>query len=99
MNGIVAGRIVHYVITQEEAKIINQRRNNLSMSDAPTGNTVQAGDHLPMIMTAVFPNEYGPDKPGINGQVFLDGNDSLWVTSRKYSESDAVGTWHWIEKA
>jgi hypothetical protein len=105
MNGIVAGRIVHYVLTNDEAQVINQRRAKMQLDspdqdkNLPVGNTVLAGDHMPMIITAVFPNYDGPGKTAVNGQVFLDGNDSLWVTSRLFSERDAVGSWHWMEKS
>ena len=33
---------------------------------------------------------------GVNGQVFLDGDDSLWVTSIK--EGTESGTWEWPKK-
>lgn len=30
---------------------------------------------------------------GVNGQAFLDGNDSLWVTSAPHG--DFIGAWNW----
>lgn len=36
------------------------------------------------------------DEPGINGQVFLDGNDTLWVTSA--DEGTEPGQWSWPVK-
>ena len=44
----------------------------------------------------ISPKEHGPDFDGVNGQVFLDGNDSLWVTSAK--EGTTPGTWCWPER-
>jgi hypothetical protein len=80
------GRIVHYRLTATDVAAINVRRAN----GTDVGNSVQEGQHPPAIVTAFWPNEFG-DQPGINAQVFLDGNDSLWVTSKK--EGDSNGEW------
>lgn len=105
MDGVIPGRIVHYVISEADAAVISNRRidgapyemtKGVQMS---FGNPIKNGDHLPMIMTAVFQNEYGEGIPGVNGQVVLDGSDTFWITSKKYSELKEPGTWHWIEKA
>lgn len=97
MDGLTEGRIAHYVITANDVETIRIDRD-LSIK-ASRGNPVRAGDHVPMVMVRVFPNEFGEDHPGVNGQCLLDGNDSLWVTSAKYDETKEPGTWHWIEKA
>lgn len=96
------GRIVHYTLNQEDAEHINRRRVPLldSASQAKNGaqvhvgNTAHEGDVLPMIVCRVWA-EIGGVSAGINGQVFLDGNDTLWVTSRKESTGDTPGYWHW----
>ncbi len=101
---ITVGRIVHYVLTEEDAKQINRRRTNgesikLRMAaglwptgaQAHIGKQVEAGQHFPMIVTEVDPN----DIYGVDGQVFLNGNDTYWVQSRK--EDVIPGTWHWPE--
>lgn len=91
MNGVVAGRIVHYVLSDEDAKKINERRGN----QPDSGNTTMAGFHTPMMIVRVFPNEHGL----VNGQCLLDGSDTLWVIGKKYNEENDYGSWHWIEKA
>ncbi len=100
---ITVGRIVHYVLTKEDAKQINRRRTDsesirLRMAggswptgaQAHIGKQVEAGQHLPMIVTEVDPNN------GVDGQVFLNGNDTYWVQSRK--EDVTPGSWHWPER-
>jgi hypothetical protein len=108
MDGLTAGRIVHFVVTEGTAGEVNRRRadrwdtppeNWPAGAQRHTGNPVYAGEHLPMIVVAVWPNEFGPNNDGVNGQVFLDGNDSLWVTSVRYDPDATPGTWHWIERA
>lgn len=101
------GRTVHYLLSADDVVQINRRRedtqNNLARmrEDKPgfqahIGNLVNIGETVSMVITQVWPNEFGPDNDGVNGQVTLDGNDSLWVTSIK--EGNAVGEWHWPER-
>lgn len=77
-------------------------------AQAHVGNFAGEGDVLPLIVTAVWPTEYaslaylahhepgttydGPE--GVNGQVLLDGNDSLWVTSAP-QHATLTGCWSW----
>lgn len=103
---LTVGRIVQYKLTDEDAKAINKRRGDWaefqkskaayegtelrpteSGHQAHVGNVTKAGDVLPMIVTAVHSSDL------VNGKVFLDGNDSLWVTSRKLGAED--GQWAW----
>lgn len=92
------GRIVHYKVGQTIADIINKRRRDFAeyrktetYQDtgymAHYGNQMQAGDILPLVIVKVWPT--GP----INGQVLLDGNDNIWVTS--VTEGDEEGHWSW----
>lgn len=103
---ITIGRIVFYRLTQDDVDAIQRRRTNSALiakaleagnwpegAQAHIGNPVNAGEIVPLMVTQVWPNEYGPDFHGINGQCLLDGNDSLWVTSIK--EGEEPGTWHW----
>lgn len=104
------GRIVHYVLTNEDAVAIERRRTThlsvlMMMEDkkwpegaqAHVGNPVQEGLHVVMVIVAVWPGEFGSEGDGVNGQCLLDGNDSLWVTSVKHSSANEPGTWHWPE--
>lgn len=105
MNGLTEGRIVHYILTQQDADGINQCRTVENIVDQPgwrkglqahVGSLVSAGEHVPMIIVRVLDQESGT----VNGQAFLDGNDSLWATSVRYTMSMSESrTWHWIEKA
>jgi hypothetical protein len=83
------GRIVHYRLSADDVTNIKAQRLD---NDLIRGNQPCEGQVLPLIVTIVWPNEYG-DHEGINGQVLLDGNDSLWVTSRK--DGAEPGCWSW----
>jgi hypothetical protein len=58
-------------------------------AQAHIGNETHEGDVVPMIVARVWPN----DTHGVNGQAFLDGNDTLWVTS--VAEGTGPHTWAW----
>lgn len=72
------------------------------------GNGVGEGSVVPLMVTTVWPNEYqggaclshhAPGTTyesafGVNGQAFLDGNDTLWVTSAP-QHSELTGCWFW----
>lgn len=94
------GRIVHYTLSESDAGDINRRRADASRnatkhredadgSQVHTGNSAQAGDVYPMVITRVWSTETGT----VNGQVLLDGNDTLWVTSR--IPGDVPGSYAW----
>lgn len=100
------GRIVHYRLSSEDANAINRRRTNASSiaermdvnawpkgAQAHIGNSEGAGAVLPLVICRVWPDEFGPGVPGVNGQVLLDGNDQLWITSAK--EGTESGQWSW----
>ncbi len=103
---ITIGRIVHYRLSSDDAHAINRRRE-VGAGHAPDwpagaqahiGNIVEPGETYPLLVTRVW--DEGPENPMVNGQVFLDGNDSLWVTSVEShpggSEDVATwGAWHW----
>lgn len=80
------GRIVHYTLSVDDVDAINRRRadalrysiGNDTGCQLHFGNEVRSGQVFPMIITRVW----GDDADAaVNGQVFLDGNDTLWVTS------------------
>jgi len=92
------GRIVHYRLTEEEALATDKRREDARQQreqmqrtrpgfQAHIGNQLTGGEIVPMMIT------YIPPANGVNGQVLLDGSDSLWVTSVK--EGDGPGEWSW----
>ncbi|WP_382307305.1 hypothetical protein [Herbiconiux sp. UC225_62] len=96
MTAPSTGRIVHYTLTELNADTINNRRADAKTFDRAkvedgaqvhVGNEARAGQVLPLLVVRAF------DEGKVNGQVFLDGNDTLWVTSA--SEGDGRGQWSW----
>lgn len=98
------GRIVHYVLTEDDATQINKRRADVFNirerlvagtwplgAQAHVGNKVSAGQHVAVIVTGVW----GTGQT-VNGQAILDGNDSFWVLSAL--EGEGPRTWHWPER-
>lgn len=91
------GRIVLYKLGEHEG----QPAHYPGEAAEKRGNVMPAGQTLPMIIVAPIGvaghNPYGM----VNGQVFADGNYTLWVTSRRRSEPDdegnpsEPGTWCW----
>jgi len=106
MARVSVGRLVHYVLSATDAAAIDKRRapgaghsfSWPSGAQAHVGNAWSEGAHVPMVVVVVWPNEHGPGQDGVNGQAFLDGNDSLWVTSAREDPGGAPGTWHWPER-
>ena len=92
------GRIVLYALTEGDALAVNRRREDFrrraEAGGANTGhvghsgNRVREGDEFPAMVVAVW----GSDG-SVNLQVHLDGNDTLWATSR--TEGGGPGCWHW----
>lgn len=96
------GRIVTYVLTEQDAEQINKRRRDaaehkLTREDdgaqVHTGNQVRAGHRVAAVVTAVWTNTL------VNLKCLLDGNDDFWRTS---TESEVIGDagptdgrWHW----
>lgn len=85
------GRIVNYTLTESQADEINRRRAggtppySIAREENTgavfhVGNPVKAGDIYPMIITRLWTDNPSQDSP-VQGQVFLDGNDNLWVSS------------------
>ena len=98
------GRIVHYRLTDQDAVEINRRRTTgthiadrlriLGDTGWPTGaqahigNKVAAHDVFPAMIVRTWGKTEGSC---CQLQVFLDGNDTYWATSR--SEGDLAGMW------
>lgn len=92
---ISLGRVVHYTLTKQDADEINRRRDGFIAEGWPAtaqrhvGNQVNAGDVFPLIVTRVWDAETG----SFNGQLMLDGSDTLWITSAVQGEGE--GYWFW----
>jgi hypothetical protein len=59
-------------------------------AQAHIGNEAQEGQMYPMLITRVWGDT---PESAVNGQVFLDGNDVFWATSR--TVGDQVGQFTW----
>jgi hypothetical protein len=82
------GRIVRYTLSSHDADAVNIRRRDGSMIHF--GNAVEEGDTYPMVITRVWGDQ---PESAVNGSVFLDGNDLLWVTSVQVGTGPR--TWSW----
>ena len=98
---ITIGRIVHYKLTQDDAKFMNKRREDAQKNiekvrdesigyQLHVGNAVSEGDTVPMIVVSVVNDN---ESNTVNGQAFLDGNDTLWITSAPKGEDN--GQWNY----
>jgi hypothetical protein len=102
------GRIVQYVLTTQDAEAINRRRTSgpkiqermLSVppawpagAQAHIGNQLNAGEIFPMVICKTWGDQANSV---VNGQVLLDGNDVLWVTS--VSVGDGPGHFAWPKR-
>lgn len=103
------GCLVHYALSASDAASINTRRADYKAFEASHvhpheaghpgasghvahyGNHATEGDLCPAMVVRTFGGT------AANLQVFLDGNDVLWVTSR--NEGTEAGTWRWPERA
>ena len=71
--------VVPYKLSQWDVDYAMLKANKLNLTHQSS-----KGDIVPLIVVRVWNNEYG-DKPGVNGQIILDGEFTLWVTSvREY---------------
>ncbi|MGH3262325.1 MAG: hypothetical protein ACRDNS_10040 [Trebonia sp.] len=90
------GRIVRYRLGEQSAVEIERRRADARASAISSqhtgaivhvGNPVRAGDVYPMMITRVW-DEDPTEDTCVQGQVFLDGNDVLWVTSVRQGDAE-----------
>ncbi|MFI2367311.1 hypothetical protein [Streptomyces sp. NPDC018833] len=98
------GRIVHYTLSLQDADAVNRRRAEATSARASenpeirpryvahVGNHASAGDVFPAMVVRVWQG----DEASVQLQVFLDGNDTYWATSRR--EGTGPGTWSWPER-
>lgn len=93
------GRIVLYRLTAEQAARVNDLRKNASLYEVgksaqrAEGNAVEEGQVLPLIVTKIWNGEDN----SVNGQLLLDGTDSLWAVAA--TEGSAPGQWSWPVRA
>lgn len=81
------GRIVHYTLAETDVAAIKARR---AAAGEHLGNDVEAGQVYPAMIVRVW-----GDQPtsACNLQVYLDGRDVEWVTSRCVGEGPFHFAW------
>lgn len=95
------GRVVHYRLSDSDAEQVTRRRDDAKAkmdwhrtertgAMVHIGNPVKSGDVYPMVIVRVWSDDPDYDT-AIQGQVLLDGSDTLWVTSRQ--QGDLPGQW------
>lgn len=95
------GRIVQYVMREQDAEAINRRRQhardhmdehraNSNGVQVHVGNEVKAGDVFPLVITRVWGSD---PTSAFNGQVLLDGNDLFWATSTHIGTGPGYCMW------
>ncbi len=100
------GRIVHYALSESDAAAINRRRDDAIAArhnpatvdtklkptgeQVHTGNRASEGDVYPMVIVRCWGTT---PVSAVNGQVLLDGNDTLWVTSVTVGEGPRRFVW------
>lgn len=82
------GRIVHYKLTSSDAQSITQRR--AASNGIFSGNPVNEGDVFPAQIVKAWGDT---PESACQLQVMLDGNDTLWVTSRTHGEQPGSFVW------
>jgi len=92
------GRIVHFKLAEYDVRQIERRRAAARGStltaektgaQVHVGNPTKAGDVFPMLITRVWASpEEVTENTAVQGQVFLDGNDVLWVTSAQQGNGE-----------
>lgn len=84
---VFVGRTVLYHLDGANHFTVNRAfgKHSFTGLEIPVGGVHEVGQPLPMIVTAV--NGDGT----INGQVLLDGNQSLWVKGAHYGQGE--GRW------
>jgi len=92
---ITIGRIVHYTLNDADAEAINRRRGDAVTNNAAhqmSGFVAHVGNEAVafQVYPAMCVRDWGSSA---NFQVYLDGNDVYWATSR--SEGKGPGTWAW----
>ena len=97
------GRIVLYKLTEADAARINLSRAPKAVMAFGGGETIVAGAHGNLarendVYPAMIVRVFGAETDSCcNLQVFLDGNDAYWATSRKVG--DAAGEFAWPSRA
>jgi hypothetical protein len=90
MEGLIEGRIVHYVLPNGNSK--GEHRPAIIVKVWPT---MKESGTVNMLVFTDCNNDVDSRDP----QSASYGSGVAWATSVHYSEEKEPRTWHWIEKA
>lgn len=100
------GRIVMYVLGENDVAAINRRREdanrNMDMHRSQkTGVMVHAGNEVTVgqSVAALVVHVWDEDGTCVNLKCFLDGTDELWVTGISHGDDPIPYSWHWPPRA
>lgn len=79
------GRLVHYTLSAQDAERVNALRG-----DTYSANKSAEGDVFPMLIVHCWGETASSY---VNGQVFIDGNFTLWVTSVAVGDGPRTFAW------
>ena len=111
MEGLKPGRIVYYVLSEQDAVEINRRRttgasiaermkygDDPQLKAWPAGAQAHIGNEVSLgeIVPAMVLKVWSQDSGCSNLKVMLDGTDTYWATSRSFAADRTLGTWHWM---
>lgn len=85
------GRIVFYRVPRGIHEQVATNRQTGAPAHS-VGNPVKEGDVVPMLIIRTW-LDARDEVVSVNGQAFLDGNDTLWITAAR--EGDGPGQWFW----
>lgn len=102
MHARQVGRMVRYTLDEQDVAEINRRRQDATDhlaehrdradgSQIHVGNEASPGDICAAVIVKVW------SEGCANLKVLLDGNDTLWVTSRMRADSAQPGAWCWVQ--
>ena len=81
------GRIVHYKLAAHDLDLVKHGAH-----DTGVYNTPREGDVIPFLICRVWVWADDPTETTcVNGQGFIDGDFSIWLTSRQ--QGDQPGQW------
>lgn len=83
---IPVGLMAVYRLTERDAAYVNAQRQ----SEDRHANTASEGDELPFLICKVW----GPNgESAVNGQLMVDGDFTMWFTSRMQGKLHEPGRW------
>ena len=87
------GQVVLYSLTEEQARQITLRRQEVAAGDMGPLPGVLPGDAVPLLIAACA-SGYGDGVTAVAGRLLLEDDDEWWVTS--VTEGIGPGAWRLV---